>query len=296
MNAICFVTSRQYLRRLQLLIDSIKKHTDTKNISFHLLCCSDNNKKFNTEWENVIEYSLSEVFGENWWSYYTRYSHISGIGRVWIVDHLLNKGYNKVLYLDSDMLTYQSLEHLFNILKKKSAVVFPHITEPYPEDGKSPSMENIVWAGNYNSGLLGFSKTSKTLRFLSWWKSMCENKAEVDVSKGHYSEQNWLRFINEFLGPDCFVNFHSGYNLAHWNFYQRGLYKNENHGWYTKDGPLVVAHFSSLCVDTSWVSCNQNRVKLKPEDPMFQLVSEYKAMLPGQHWHDWKGGKQETKF
>lgn len=123
---------------------------------------------------------------------------------------------------------------------------------------------------------------------------MCRDKADVNVSKGHYSEQNWLRFIGDFV-PNVHVLRHSGYNLAHWNFSQRGLRRIDG-VWFTNDGPLVLAHFSSLSSDTSWVSVNQNRERIDKDHPMYSLITEYKALLPGQFWHEWKGGWQETKF
>lgn len=287
----CFVTSNRYLDRLSALITSIKSHLSIP-ASYVVLSCEPRGHLLTIKLPSgasVLE--LDDVIPDHR-DIMTKlgpHYHVSGVARVFLVRHLLAAGHKKVVYLDSDMYCYHDLAPLSSLLDTRDSLVTPHITEPYPEDGKSPSMENIVRCGNYNTGFFGARASADTMKFLDWWTDMCRTKADVNYHTAHYSEQNWLRFAGDFI-PGNHILRHSGYNLANWNFYQRGLHQ-KNGKWMTKDGPLHLAHFSSLCTDTKWVSANQNRHRVPhTTDPMYILVDDYKKMFPGYQWHTWNGG------
>lgn len=287
----CFVASNHYLDRLSALITSIQAHISIPAAYVVLSCESKGQLNTGNLPPGVLTLELDAVIPD-YQAIMTRLGpryHVSGIARVFLVRHLLASGHDKVIYLDSDMYCYDDLAELSRLLDTYNSITTPHITEPYPEDGRSPSMENIVRCGNYNTGFFAAKNSPDVLKFLDWWTDMCRTKADVNYNTAHYSEQNWLRFIGDFTSWNLVFR-HSGYNLANWNFYQREL-RQENGKWLTKDGPLHLAHFSSLCSDTGWVSANQNRCRLtSTTDPMYVLVQDYKNMFPNYRWHEWNGG------
>ncbi len=281
-----FVTSAEYAPKLTVMIASLRAHHPEARIVV-MSCEPPTNPQPNLPAD--VEVLPLELVIPNWDVVQHHVSHISGVARVFLVQHLLHRGDEKVLYLDSDMFVYDRLDGISNLLDEHQMVITPHILTPYPEDGKTPNMENIVRAGNYNSAFIAVSNTPQVRAFVNWWGEMCQEKASVDYSKAHYSEQNWLRFAGDFV-DNIFILRHGGYNLAHWNFAERGLKRLNNGRWGVSDGNLFLGHFSSICADTRMVSTNQNRQTAPSGSPMYELITEYKAHFPNKSWPAWNGG------
>ena len=70
------------------------------------------------------------------------------------IKHLFSVGYEKIVYLDPDILVYSPLEKTFAALDLYDAVVTPHLTEPL-DDKFRPADLDILKAGT--STILGSS-------------------------------------------------------------------------------------------------------------------------------------------
>lgn len=169
---------------------------------------------------------------------------IDPLARLAGINLAILKGYEKIIALDNDMELFTPLTHIFTLLDAHNAVVTPHNLAPLPDDGKFPSMENIVHAGNYNSGFFACRATPETKAWMKWWTEQTVAHPELNGPAGHFAEQGWLRFIADYL-PNTHILRHTSYNVAYWNIFQRN-FRKEGNTWYTTDGPLSLFHYSGL--------------------------------------------------
>jgi hypothetical protein len=158
----------------------------------------------------------------------------------WAIEHALGFA-DAVLYLDSDVEVFASLEPLLDLTREHSLVLTPHLTEP-PPLALEPGEEATRLAGGvYNNGFLGVSRAARP--FLEWWRSRLARHCRNDLANGYFVDQRWVD-----LAPALFP-FHAlrdpGANVAAWNLITRRV--EETAGGYLVDGaPLRFFHFSGF--------------------------------------------------
>ena len=159
----------------------------------------------------------------------------------WAIDHALGLGPEAVLYLDSDVEVFASLQPLLELAREHSLVLTPHLTEP-PPLALEPGEEATRLAGGvYNNGFLGVSRAARP--FLEWWRSRLARHCRNDLEHGLFVDQRWVD-----LAPALFP-FHAlrdpGANVAPWNLITRRV--EATAGVYLVDGvPLRFFHFSGF--------------------------------------------------
>lgn len=192
-----------------------------------------------------------------------------------VFQRLFDQGDDAVIYLDPDICLYGPLQALWEQLQGHAAVVTPHLTTPLPDDGLSPSNENMIRCGQFNFGFVGFNRSSLARRFIDWW---AERLAEHCIFHPHH-----FYFVDQFYGamtasfiPDTKVWHHQGYNYAYWNAPQRMLSRDSAGTWTTPDGPLVFFHFSGFTHnDPLALSRHQNRYRAEPDSAVAELALAY---------------------
>ncbi len=137
-----------------------------------------------------------------------------------LIEHLFDRGADRVIFLKQETLVLGSLRPEFELLDCYSALLTPHLLKP-AQQGEDPQTElNVLRAGLYNGGFLGFSRREETLRFLGWWKEQTARECYRDVERGVHFEQRWLDFAPAFL-PRCHILRNPEINIGHWNVLDR---------------------------------------------------------------------------
>jgi hypothetical protein len=171
--------------------------------------------------------------------------------KVALFDYIFNKYTREdhVLFLDSDMEVFSSLDDLPQRFKRSSILLTPqHIY-------KGEEYDDFKY-GVYNAGMIGVTRTHDGLGFVKWWKKRLERHSYFAEYDTLFAEQKWLNLVPTFFNNVEVVK-HPGYNIASWNFKERKLTRS-NSGKYTVNGePLYVFHFhgiKNLEKDDDWVN------------------------------------------
>ncbi len=138
------------------------------------------------------------------------------------IKHLLSNFYKQILFLKLETLVLGDLNPLFNELDLSSAIVTPHLLLPKASSTNMRQELDVLMAGTYNGGVVGFRDTHDALTFLTWWGQKTVNQCFRDVSNGLHFEQRWLDFILSLI-PDVGVIRNRGINVAHWNLHERPI-------------------------------------------------------------------------
>lgn len=198
---------------------------------------------------------------------------------------LLEKGYNKVVYFDPDIMLFNKIDMILDILNSYSIVLTPHITRPVANDDKClPGERAYLVAGTYNLGFIAVSKTAETVDFLEWWSERCSYECFSEVENGFFVDQKWINLVPGLYGSVKIVR-DIGCNMAYWNLHERYLNVMSVNG----ESPLVFYHFSGIDpLDNEQLSKYQDRYTLAARPDLKELFKLYRKELI-------KNGYMQTK-
>lgn len=189
------------------------------------------------------------------------------------MEYLMNKGYEKVMYIDPDIYFYQPIDKILSQLDKNDILLTPHMLKAY-DDEKQPSELAIMMAGTYNLGFLAIRNNLNTLNMVRWWQERLYKFGFSDIKNGMFTDQKWMD-----LTPSLYDNVNifkdPGHNVAYWNMHEREI-ENKDGIWFVNEEPLVFFHFSGLPLyDINVVSKHQNRHSLNQFNHLKPLFQEY---------------------
>lgn len=273
-SAIFTVVSNNYLHFARTLLMSAREFHPEADL-FCVIVDSDLSHAdvLSSEFKVIRLDELDLPGGE---TFYFRYNvlELNTAVKPWAMAHLLERGYEKVIYIDPDIRLYRALDEVVERLDTESdIVVTPHLLSPIKDD-LSPTELDIRRAGTYNFGFCAVRNTSNTMRFLKWWQSKLEYGCVVALDKGIFVDQSWIDLVPG-LFDNVYVLRHPGYNVAYWNLAQRDVQVHRN-AWTVNDQPLVFFHYSGLNpINPEPFSKHQNRFTLETLGPSKQLVKAY---------------------
>lgn len=144
------------------------------------------------------------------------------------IKFFFEKGYEKCIYFDPDILAFSSIEEIYNKLDEYNAIVTPHITQiGLAGQGNIPEHQ-LLCSGVYNLGFLGIKNTNESKAILDWWERKLEDKCFASIPENLFTDQKWMDLIPCFLGNTLFVSQNLGMNMAPWNFHERKIQNEEN--------------------------------------------------------------------
>jgi len=194
--------------------------------------------------------------------------------KAFLIEHLLAKGFHKVIFIDADVYVYRSLKTVIDKLDYHDAIITPHIIESL-DDEYIPDDLTIINAGTINTGFVGVRAAPGTARFLRWWQKKVATQCFVEPAKGVFVEQKWMDLVPS-LFPNVVVDHSPALNVAYWNLTHRHITCRDGE-YYVNDVSLVFFHFSGLVVDEPFVfSKYENRFWQRGLSPVVkELVLSY---------------------
>lgn len=254
MKVIFTIVAKNYLSLALTLADSIKKQDPTQ--LFYILLADhpdglpaqyfDNHKIFLSKEINIPKYE-ELAFKYNVTEFCTAI-------KPFFIDFLIQKGAEKIIYLDPDIYVYQKPEIIFQELNNYEILITPHIISMEESfSGAIPETE-MLFSGIYNLGFIAVKNTSKVQRFISWWKNKLADYCYGDRMDSLHVDQKWIDFIPSFFtSGELKTIIHPGYNIAYWNIHERVLdsssgevrvsLKNVDQPEYM---PVIFMHYSGL--------------------------------------------------
>jgi hypothetical protein len=174
------------------------------------------------------------------------------------------------------------LNIILDALKSASIVLTPHIQSPIPADGKKPLERNMLAAGMFNGGFIGFSNDAVTKQFFGWWKERMIDQAFIDPANGMFYDQNWLNLVPMYFDNVTVIR-DAGHNVAYWNLHERKIEKQGNE-FAVNGSPLTFFHFSGLDPFAENISKHQDRFDLKHDPVVAELFTTYRKKLVGNEF------------
>ena len=280
MNAIFTICAKNYLAQAKTLGYSIKKYC--ADVDFFILLSDEiGNDDIKCSAFNVIEgKNLNNIEGYYDMAFKYDVIEFSTSIKPYYLDILLNeKGYDKVLYIDPDMVVYNSLDTLFDELDHFDAILTPHLLKPYVDYQGATSEEELLFVGIYNLGFFGIKNSTVGKQMTEWWKVKLKDQCYADKEDALHVDQKWMDFLPSLYGDQIRILRHPGVNLAFWNMHEREfLDDGEN---YSVDGfPLIIFHFSGFSyADYENIAVKQTKHSLTTLPQYRRLFESYVSSL-----------------
>jgi hypothetical protein len=285
-RALVTVVTRNYIHFALALAESARIHQPDADF---FICFADAPL---SDWQHhaiQIEASAAEIqsFGawelgiEPWRRMAFQYTpfELSCALKPFALQHVRDRGYTEIVYLDADMQLYRPLQAVFEALQTESIVLTPHLLRPYPDDGQQPGEDLFLIAGTFNAGLVAVRSDETGTAFLTWWAQRLRTQCHQDMSGSFYVDQKWLS-----LAPGLFAGVHilrdPGYNAGHWTLPQFDLERSAAGEPSLGGRPLALFHFSGFSPgDPGTFLKFQSRLALAQVAVLQALVSAYHAAV-----------------
>ncbi len=253
-----------------LLIDDVDGSVIDGDEPFHVLRLDDLNV-------DVAEiHRMAMLFGDK----------LIAVIKPWAFRHFLARGAEAVLYLDSDIMVFDTLVDLFSD-PTEGVVLIPHVLSPVPRDGLDPDETTLLGAGMFNAGMFGVGRRGED--FLEFLMERLKRECIFDPRRMRFNEQRWLDFVPA-LFPHRIVR-DPGYDVAYWNLHERPLEIKEGQ-WLVGGMPLRAFHFSSFeprarrAGGRYELATSTPRVRVSV-DPLFgDLCDQYRSRLYDEGFSD----------
>jgi hypothetical protein len=217
---------------------------------------------------------------DNWCALAFKYNvtELSTMLKPFAIAHVLRE-HERVVFIDSDIVIYNPLDGLAELLERFDVVLTPHILTPSDETFAERERADLL-TGIYNTGLVAVSRREDAHRMLAWWQTRLRRFGTLNIRIGEYIDQHWIDHAPVFFSgfgvwrdPGC--------NVGKWNLQERHV-ETETHIVYCQERfPLRFFHFSAF----PWDDPSKLSKNLYPHVTAFvtpavlSLLNDYKQRL-----------------
>ena len=139
-----------------------------------------------------------------------------------LLKHLLDRGYERVLFVKQESLVLGSLTSELERLDADEILLTPHLLDPLEGPDRSERERTIILSGAFNLGFLGVAEGPSTRAMLAWWADRLARHCRHAVGEGMHYEQRWATLVPTLFERVGIVR-DPGLNVGHWNLHEREI-------------------------------------------------------------------------
>ncbi len=219
----CTVIARNYLAHARVLARSFTRHHDGERLQVLILddfaeAISGVDEPFDVLRPTDLLIDRAEFFRM---AACYEVLELATAVKPWVLEALLARGDEVVVYLDPDMVVFDSLDALrAAALESPDGIALtPHRLTPMPQDDLRPSETELLRSGVFNLGFVAVTNAAGP--FLGWWQARLRRDCITNPDAGVFVDQRWIDEVPALWRPTV-VRDH-GFNVAYWNADERPL-------------------------------------------------------------------------
>ena len=249
MSIVVFTSiTLNYLPKAQVLARSLKRHHPDMHFGVVLAEPADSDLlAYEPAFDEIVTPDDLPLPDREAWLFQHSVVEACTALKGYALEHWLKRpGVESVIYLDPDIVVFDRLDPVLELLAGHDVVLTPHLCEP--ETDEAAIADNEICAlrhGVFNMGFLGVANRPEGHRFADWWRSRLEKYCRADIAQGLFTDQRWIDLVPAFF-PGAGVLRHPGCNVATWNLTRRRIEGDAAHGFTVNGQPLIFYHFSGF--------------------------------------------------
>jgi hypothetical protein len=284
MNIAFTICSNNYLAQAKTVADSFIKYNEDFIFFIGLIDKKDASIDYSFfSPHRIIE--IEELSIKGFEELYLKYNiiELNTASKPFFFNYFFEKcSAQKIIYLDPDIMVYNSFNQVCRDLDNVSIIITPHSLTPIELDGYQPDENLFLNHGIYNLGFIALSNTSETFRFLQWWSERLREKGYIKLEEGMFTDQLYINLVPLFF-KNVKIEDDKGYNMAFWNLHERLLSKVGNKYLVNAKYNLLFFHFSRYSPSRKDVitvlKTGQYRYTFDTRNDLIGLFNEYDAIL-----------------
>lgn len=216
------IASQRFLPLARVTARSFREHNPS--VPFYLVLADENQPAIDESNEpfRLLQFHELEIPEADRFRFQHDELELSYATTPFAIRHILTLGHAKVLFLKQETLVLGPLSELMDSLEGHSALLTPHFLEPLEREDALQWELNVLRAGVFNGGVVGFADTPEAQSFLTWWGERTASGCYRDIPRGLHFEQRWLDYATSLL-PHCHICRDPGVNVGHWNLPERKI-------------------------------------------------------------------------
>ena len=244
------IVARNYLAYAFVLGESVLKHHLDASFSIFLMDDIDHSLQSSVEARGFKAIYPEEIPLAEYQKFVFQYNITEASTGVKpsIIQMLFDRGAEKVIYLDPDILCFRRFDEVLAALDQSCIVLTPHICSPAPND-YYPGEMALMRSGVFNLGFIALRASETSTRFLKWWAEHLSQECVQETDAGLFVDQKWMDIV-----PTCFDHVYImrivAYNIAYWNLHERTLEERGGDLYEVHSGDRVAfIHFSGIAIE-----------------------------------------------
>ena len=198
---VCTVINKAWVAHARALAESLRAHEPDAGLSVLIVDPLDGLIDPAGEPFDILEPSELELELEDFDAMSVRYgvTELCCALKPSLIGHLLSTG-ESVVYLDSDVRLFASLDGLEQALDSHQFLLAPHLLAPLPDDGLEPNELAILLAGSFNLGFAAARDTPEVRDVLTWWAERLRTGSRLEPARAMVFDQRWADLMPGLSG------------------------------------------------------------------------------------------------
>jgi hypothetical protein len=214
LKTVCTIITTDHIPFAKVLLYSLRKQHPDTNLQVLVVDGVESTSSTDLSLHSVKELTESPLGRKIVKKYaHTNSDHFRWALKPVFISHLLQTGFDKVIYVDPDIYFVSQFDFLFEKLNQSGVLLTPHWCNINPLINEC-ALYDVLQGGLFNAGFVGANKSG--LDAITWWAEVCHFKMERNRQLGVFDDQKYLNIL-----PVQFDNIeiikHQGCNLASWN-------------------------------------------------------------------------------
>lgn len=256
-NVVFTICAKNYIGLAKTLEESVKRYNPKSTFLIFISdeICQKNNDIF-LDSNILIAKEVLNISERDWTQMSFKYDLTEFCTSIKpkCFEYIFNKcNAETCIYLDPDILVFNSFECIYNKLKNFNIFLTPHITNLQINYTGFLNEQRLLYSGMYNLGFLALKNSKIVTEFLNWWHVRLIDRCFQNQMESYFTDQKWIDFIPALLPNDVHISNDLGLNIAPWNFHEREVFELDNI-FYVKcrNNPLITSnelifiHFSGF--------------------------------------------------
>ena len=208
-----------------------------------------------------------------------KYPNVIFSAKAWLLSHLLDRGFSRAVFLDSDILILGDLGGVLSPGSDPDIWLTPHLLDP----ANAARELVILQSGVFNGGMVGVANRPQARQFLAWWQRRLQRHCRYELADGLHNDQRWLDFVPAFFDRFEIIR-DPGANVAYWNLHERHV-EIDGDEVRVNGQSARFFHFSGFDPATPHV-VTRYQPSLTPADmgPAAELFGRYASLATREGW------------